>query len=206
MKRWGVSPALVDAILVTHLHGDHFGGIPFFLLEAQLVSKRTRTLAIAGPAGLQERIRQAQEVLFPGSSGVERSFPIDFLELREECPTEIGGLRVTPYRVAHMSGGPAYALRAECGGAVIAYSGDTGWTDALIEAARGADLFVCEAYFAEKKAKHHLDLETLMSRQPDLACRRLVLTHMSEEVIARLGSVEAECAEDGMEIVLRTAG
>jgi ribonuclease BN (tRNA processing enzyme) len=205
MKRWGIAPTLVDSILVTHLHGDHFGGIPFLLLEAQLVSKRTRPLSVAGPPGLRERIRRAQEVLFPGSSELEWRFPVHFVELGEDGPTEIGGLRVMPYRVVHPSGAPAYALRVECGGAVIAASGDTEWTDSLIEVARGADLFVCEAYFAERKAKFHLDLETLTRHREDLDCRRLVLTHMSEEMIGRLGSIEAECAEDGMEIVLRPA-
>ena len=55
MKRWGVSPSAVDAILLTHLHGDHFGGIPFFILEAQLISKRTKPLVIAGPGAPDSR-------------------------------------------------------------------------------------------------------------------------------------------------------
>ena len=67
MKRFGVDPAGINLILVTHLHGDHFGGIPFFVLDAQF-SRRSRPLVIAGPPGIEARTRQAMEVLFPGSA------------------------------------------------------------------------------------------------------------------------------------------
>src|SRR5512135_792801 len=70
LKHWRVSPNSIEAILLTHLHGDHFGGLPFFILDAQLVSRRTRPLSLAGPAGTEQRIQAAQEVLFPGSSQV----------------------------------------------------------------------------------------------------------------------------------------
>lgn len=202
MKRWGVNPSGIDIILLTHLHGDHFGGIPFLILEAQLISKRTKPLMIAGPPGLERRVHDAMETLFPGSSGVQQRFAIEFIELKEGEAATIKSLSVTPYRVLHESGAPSFALRIGVDGKVISYSGDTEWTDALIRAAKGADLFICEAYYLEKKIKFHLDYRTLMSHRTALGCRRLVLTHMSEELLNRLGSVEAECAEDGMRIVL----
>src|SRR5207245_196162 len=80
---------------------------------------------------------------------------------------------VTPFIVKHASGAPAYALRVEYGGKVITYLGDTEWTESLIEAARGADLFVCEAYFFEKKIKYHLDYQTLRENRERLDCRRI---------------------------------
>ena len=67
MRRWGVELVLIDVILATHLHGDHFGGVPFFIVEAQLISKRTKALVIASPPGLATRIRDAIEVMVPGS-------------------------------------------------------------------------------------------------------------------------------------------
>jgi len=72
-------------------------------------------------------------------------------------PTRVSALVVTPYQVAHASGAPPFALRVECQGKVIAYSGDTEWTEALIRVAQGADLFICEAYYYNKKVKYHLD-------------------------------------------------
>ena len=202
MKRWGVNPVSIDAILITHLHGDHFGGLPFFILEAQLVSKRVRPLTMAGPSGLERRIHEAMEVFFPGSSGVRQKFPIEYIELADKTPTSIGPLVVTPYPVVHGSGAPAYALRVACAGKTIAYSGDTEWTDTLVEAAQDADLFICEAYFFDKKAKNHLDYATLMAHHRELACRRLIVTHMSDEMLSRLPHLEVEAAEDGTRILL----
>jgi len=202
MKHWGVDPSLIDIILVTHLHGDHFGGLPFFLLDAQLVSGRTRPLVVVGPPDLESRIRDAMEVMFPGSSRVQRKFSLEFVEIAEGNVTRIGPLAVTPYGVIHASGAPSYALRIEVGGRIIGYSGDTEWTDALIRAAEGADLFVCEAYFFEKRVRYHLDYRSLMAHRGKLCCRRLVLTHMSSDMLGRIESLEVECAEDGKSIEL----
>lgn len=202
MRRFGVDPGLIDVILLTHLHGDHFGGLPLFVLDAQLVSRRTRPLMVAGPPGLEGRIRDAMEVLFPGSSRTPLKFPLQFLELAPSTVARMGSAAVTPYTVVHASGAPAYALRVECGGKIITYSGDTEWTDALIPAAGGADLFICEAYYFDKKVRYHLDYQTLRERRADIGCRRMILTHMSEDMLRRLPDVDAEWAEDGMIIAL----
>ena len=201
MKRFGIDPAGIDLILVTHLHGDHFGGIPFVVLDAQF-SRRARPLTVAGPPGIESRIRQALEVLFPGSSHTQQRFVVQFVELVDGVTSTIGPVAVTPYSVVHASGAPAHALRVECDGRVIAYSGDTEWTDALLRAATGADLFICEAYFLEKKVRYHLDYQTLMDHRQELGCRRLVLTHMSADMLDRLEAVQEEWAEDGKVIDL----
>ncbi len=202
MRRFGVEPSLVDIILLTHLHGDHFGGLPFFILDAQLISRRTEPLVVAGPPGLEARIHEAMEVLFPGSSQTQQRFSLEFVALPDQTAITIGSLVVTPYSVVHPSGAPAYALRVACGGKVIAYSGDTEWTDGLIQAVDGADLFICEAYYFEKKIKYHLDYQTLMEHRTELGCRRLILTHMNDEMLQRLKDVDIEWAEDGKCIVL----
>jgi len=85
---------------------------------------------------------------------------------------------------------------------VITYSGDTEWTESLVEAARGADLFVCEAYFFEKKVEYHLDYQTLRENRQRLDCRRVVLTHMSADMLSRLSEADMQCADDGQVIVL----
>jgi ribonuclease BN (tRNA processing enzyme) len=202
MKRLGIHPLEVDSILITHLHGDHFGGIPFFLLEAQHVSKRERPLIIAGPPGLHDRLRSAMEVFFPGSSYVPWRFPVEIIELPSREPRQIGELTVTGFPVVHGSGASPYALRVECTGRIVAYSGDTEWTDHLIDASRGADLFICEAYTFDKAIKAHLSYQTLLARKNDLACKRIILTHMSDDMLQRLDLVELEHATDGMRITL----
>jgi ribonuclease BN (tRNA processing enzyme) len=202
MKRYEVDSSRIDTILLTHLHGDHFGGLPFLFLHEQLISKRSKPLLIAGPPGLEERILAAMEVFFPGSSHMQRRFSIDFIELADRIPTLIGDFQVTPFEVTHASGAPSYAVRIECGEKIITYSGDTEWNDTLIDAAAGADLFVCEAYFFSKRTKYHLDYSTLVGHREKLQCRRLMLTHMSEDILARRGEIEAECADDGQTIII----
>jgi ribonuclease BN (tRNA processing enzyme) len=201
MQRLGVEPGGVDAVIVTHLHGDHFGGLPFLVLHGQF-NRRERPLLVAGPPGLQERVLAAMEVLFPGSAHAPRRFELRFVELTERVETPVGAASVTGHVVPHPSGAPAYALRVALGGIVIGYSGDGEWSDALVVVARGADLFICEAYFYEKIVKHHLSYATLRQHRARLDCRRLVLTHPSAEMLAHRSDVDEELADDGLVLTL----
>lgn len=201
MRRFGVDPTEIDAVVLSHLHGDHFAGVPFLVLDGQF-RRRTRPLVIAGPPGVEGRVAEAMEVLFPGSSRVARRFTTRFVELREREPTELEGFTVTPFVVIHPSGAPPLALRVACDGRVIAYSGDTEWTDVLLEAADGADLFVCEALFPDKPIKYHLTYGVLSAQRDRLRCGRMILTHMGEEMLARVADLDCEWAEDGKTVVL----
>ena len=133
MKRAGIRSDGIDIILISHLHGDHFGGIPFFILDAQLISRREIPLVIAGPPGLTQRVREAMEIFYPGSSGIERNFAIEYVEMTEGENRRMGDLAVLPLRVIHGSGAPSYALRVECAGKIIAYSGDTPYLHTVTE-------------------------------------------------------------------------
>jgi ribonuclease BN (tRNA processing enzyme) len=201
LKRAGVDPNQIDTVLVTHLHGDHFGGLPFLVLDGQF-SQRTRPLRIAGPPGLTERLERAMEVFFPGSAKAKRRFETQLLELAAGEAAVLGPLRVTPYEVVHACGAPPYALRVELGGRTVTYSGDTEWTEGLRAAAAGADLFIAEAYFFEKSVRFHLDYATLLRHRHELACERMIVTHMSDDVLARLPELAVEAAHDGLEVAL----
>ncbi len=200
LKRYGVDPNSIDTVLVSHLHGDHFGGLPFFLLDAHLVSRRTRPLTLAGPPGFRDRLHQAQEVFFPGSTGITPKFALTLVEMPERITQRVGPVQVTPCLVQHYSGAPPYALRIEVDGRVVTYSGDTEWVESLVPAATGADLFIVEAYFYDKKVKYHLDYATLRGRLAEIGAKRVVLTHMSAEMLARRAEVNLDCAEDGLAI------
>jgi ribonuclease BN (tRNA processing enzyme) len=203
MRREGVEPNQIDTILVSHLHGDHFGGIPFFILDAQLASRRTTPLSIAGPPGIRDRVRAAMEVLFPGSSALKQRFPLTFTELDPESRQQFGPISVRAFPVVHPSGAPSYAVRTELEGRVMVYSGDAEWSENLVEASADADLFICEAYFFDKAMKFHLDYQSLLSQRERLSCRRILLTHMSEDMLARLERLEIEAAYDGLVVTLQ---
>jgi ribonuclease BN (tRNA processing enzyme) len=201
LKRAAIDPNNIDTILVTHLHGDHFGGVPFFILDGQF-SRRLSSLLVVGPPGLTERVTQAMEIFFPGSSRAQRKFATEFLELADGVPATVGRLRVTPFEVVHACGAPPYALRLELDGRTIVYSGDTEWTDRLVPAAAGADLFICEAYFHDKPVRFHLDYATLMRRRCQLSCKRLIVTHMGPDMLARVAELPVETAHDGLAVSL----
>jgi ribonuclease BN (tRNA processing enzyme) len=188
----------IETILITHFHADHFGGVPFFILDAQLISKRTQPLTIAGPQGMHERFERIMETSFPGSSKTKQRFDLSIVELQPHETTTLGELHITPFLAKHGDPvGSSFAYRIEAEGRTIAYTGDTEWTDELVETGRNADLLIAEAYFYDKKVKNHLDLATLMEYLPSIDPKRLVLTHMSEDMLSRLPDIPYEVAEDG---------
>ncbi|MGH6967896.1 MAG: MBL fold metallo-hydrolase [Stellaceae bacterium] len=202
LKRAAIDLNALDGVVLTHLHGDHFGGLPFLLLDAQLMSKRTRPIFIWGPEGTETRLATLRETLFPGSSVVALKFEIEFAAHRPGVRRQGAGFAVTPYPAAHSAGAPCFAVRVECDGTVIAYSGDTAWTESLIEAARGADLYVCECSSFERDLPGHLSWRTLAARLPSLGARRVVLTHMNPDMLARAAEVGIETAADGLTLTV----
>ena len=205
LKAAGLDPGEIGTVFVSHLHGDHFGGLPFLILDGQF-GHRTRPLHVAGPAGAGERVEAAMEVLFPGSTGVRRRFPVHFHELTDRQPLrfdlEPTELVVVPFAVVHASGAPALALRVTWQGHTIAYTGDTEWTEALVELARGADMLIAEGYTSQRKIRFHLDVATLEQHAGRLAARRVILTHLSADVLARAEELGWETASDGMTVDL----
>ena len=202
LKRLGIAREAIDLILITHFHGDHFGGLPFLLLDAQF-TRRSRPLVIAGPQGIETKLANLMEALFEHSSKTKQRFDLSVVALEPEQSRTFGEVKVTPYPVVHgESGGPFLAYRIEAEGRVITYSADTEWTDALIPAARGADLFIAEAYYYDKIVKNHLSLKTLEAHLPEINARRLVLTHMSDDMLGRLDELPYVAAHDGMAVEL----
>jgi ribonuclease BN (tRNA processing enzyme) len=201
LKRLNVDPASIGHVALSHLHGDHFAGLPWLILDGQF-AKRTMPLTITGPPGTQDRIQATFELLYPGATGAERPFETHFVNYAERTPLQFGPATITAYPVCHSDGTAPHGLRVEYAGKLIAYSGDTEWTDTLPELARNADLFVCECNFFAKTAPGHLDHGTLVEHRAQLGCRRIVITHMSQDMLDHLTDVEFEAATDGTVIEL----
>ena len=198
LKRCSIARSDIDLILVTHFHGDHFAGLPFFLLDAQF-SRRSRPLVIAGPEGIEARLTQVMEALFENSSRTMQKFEVSVVALSPGETRSFGAVKVTPFSVVHGdSGGPFLAYRIEAEQRVIAYSADTEWTEMLVPLAHGADLFIAEAYTYDRIVKNHLSLATLEAHLAEIAPKRLILTHMSDDMLGRLETLEHTAAHDGM--------
>jgi ribonuclease BN (tRNA processing enzyme) len=198
MRRFGVDPNTIRTVLISHLHGDHFGGLPFLLLDAQFVSRRTAPLTIAGPPTLSARLQALQETMFPGSTESDLGFPLDIIELEPQVTAQVNGVSVTPYPVRHPSGAPSFALRCQVEHQTLCYSGDTEWVPALIEAARGADVFIAECYTFDRPVPFHTSWASLRENLQEIGAKRVLLTHMSTNMLEQVTIDGAERAEDGM--------
>lgn len=200
LKALKLDPNRIDGVVLSHLHGDHFGGLPFLLLDGRF-SRREKPLTIAGPPGTRARLDALMEVFFPKSTGTPWKFPWTVEEIPVGVPADVLGHSLVTAEVIHSSGAPSTALRLSDGEKTFAYSGDTEWTEALLPIARDADLFICECYGYAGKLSGHMTWEILQPRLPDLRARRFMVTHMSATMLAKLDEVRAAgvlVAEDGL--------
>lgn len=208
LARAGIDPDSIDAILLTHLHGDHMGGIPFLIVEAlgsirdHAGHVRGRPLIIAGPAATESRVRLAAEA-FGYLEYHERALAaglVAFVTLEPGRRTAVGPCEVITYPVPHTP--EATALRVEYGSTVVAYTGDTAWSDVLVEVAADADLLIALAWTYETAIPTMLSYRTLEDHRDRLTCKRLVLTHIGPEMQRHAQALGDLVAEDGLVIRL----
>jgi ribonuclease BN (tRNA processing enzyme) len=203
MNKLAIDRNDVEVIFISHFHADHIAGVPFFILEANYVTKRKTPLTIVGPPGLITRFPEVMEGGFPGTGTMELNFPLHLVELEIGKRRDIGAVGVTAFHVVHDDrAGPCLGFRFEIEDKVIAFSGDTEWTDTLIEIGREADLFICEAYTRDKPIQTHMALSLLEKHLDQIRPKRLVLTHMSNDMLTRRAEVPYETAADGMIVKL----
>ena len=206
LKALGFAPDDLDAVFVTHLHGDHFGGLQQLLIDAQYCHARRRPLTIGGPLGTGKRVEAWYKLAY-GSAAGRRSFATRYLEW---APGDVGlavGRQIRTFRANHMATREgALCLRIKSGKAVLAFTGDTGWFDEMPVLAKGADLFVCECTDDRTAIDTHLSWEMLAPRFSQLEAKRILLTHFSDAMrrkIKQLAAPRVSFADDGMVVRLR---
>ena len=174
----------VDAIVITHFHLDHWGDlVPWTFGAMYGPGRETPTPELWLPPGGLEEL-----ALFGDKFGVPGMFSEAFTvqEYAEGEPFETCGLQITPVRVPHYQL-QTYAMRVSDGKATLAYSGDSAPSPQLVELARGADLFLCEATLRESKEggnglRGHLSAEEAVAAFTESGARRLVIIHRPDEL------------------------
>ncbi len=170
-----VDPLSIDAVLISHLHPDHYSDISgLYVLWKYHPDGSRPPIPIWGPKGIGKQAARAYGLREdPGMSA-----QFDFREYDDQ-PIRLGPFTISVTPVAHPI--TAYGLRVESTGRVLAYSGDTGPCQALVELACGADLLLAEASFVEGRDSArgvHLTGRRAGEAAAQAGVGRLVLTHI----------------------------
>ena len=198
LKRGGFSPSAIDAVFISHLHGDHFAGLAFLLLEYCFSDLRTRPLLIAGPPGIEKKSLSLYKVAYGDLADRPLRFKLEFLEMSPDKSIQVASSLVTPFLVPHQDNEISFGFSVLINGRKILYSGDTGWTEALATHSQAADLFICECSFFETRFPYHLDYPQLVENRKRFGAKRIILTHLGREVLARRDEIDMELASDGL--------
>lgn len=200
LKQYGIGTEDIDAIVISHFHGDHYGGVPFVLLDAA-IHGRTKKFQIISPIGGQRRIAALLDLLYPGTEVLEK-LDVEFLEYSANEVLDLGGWNIKAFDIIHSDRALPHGLRIELADREIAYSGDTSWTDSLFPLSADADLFICECNFFDMQVKGHMNYKELERLLPEFSCKRMLLTHFDQQMLDRLDEIKVECLTDGMELVV----
>lgn len=198
----GISRDEVDVILISHFHGDHFGGIPAFLYAALYTDHRKHALEIVGPPDIEARVHALADAMGHHLGGREWSFPVHYREVHAGERLAAGPAQIEAFATQHQPEANPQGYRVQLGREQIAYSGDTGWFEGLPGHIAGSDLFICECTLCNRELDFHLSLEELREHRDDLDTNRLILTHLGEEMSRERGKIELETADDGMAVKL----
>ncbi len=197
IKKAEIDPGIIDVIVISHLHGDHFGGIPFLIRETQISRRRERPLIIIGPPGIESKVNDGLDCLFPGPTNLTTTFEINYLTYSESQRVQFGVIDISALKAIHTPGTNPHSLRIAVGERVIAYSGDTEWQDDLIAISDNADVFICEGYTYTEPKRYHMWIRKLIENKQKLTARKIVVTHLGQDALDNISNIPFPVANDG---------
>ncbi len=200
LKALGIAAERIDFIAISHLHGDHFGGLPFLFLEYTYEKLRTKPLLIIGPPGLEERVRTLHSAMYREFAARGIAFPLQFHEVTPGKAEVFHDITLLPFRVPHQEKDVSLGYRVAGADKAVLYSGDCGWNEDLVTHSQGTDLFICECCYFATLTNFHVSYPQIAQahQQGRLGCKRLILSHVGREVLERMDEITIECAHDGL--------
>ena len=202
LNKYHVPIEPIDGILLSHLHADHFSGLPFLFLHYMYIEPRTKPLRIFGPERLEETILQLNRIMYPSEASNHLPFDLNFTEIQLNRDYSMDVLQIEPFRAIHQENPPSFGYVLKLDGRTIVYTGDTGWSDELPIRAKDADLFICECSFYESEAPSHLSYPMIKERLVNCGAKKMVLTHLGQEVLQRSQDLDMKLAYDGSIVMI----
>jgi ribonuclease BN (tRNA processing enzyme) len=212
LRRAAIEPRELSAIALTHLHGDHAGGLPFLFIDALFNDRRSEPLTLLGPS----RTREVLDALVDATYGDIKSdlsrLALEMAELLPGEQNELSGYTVRGFAADHMKPPhrPLCLRVTDKAGVSVAFSGDTRLCPGLFEAADGANLLVAECTRLAPPAGHHCTWEEWKAALPGVRAKAVLFTHLGADVRERLPGLEREVdgripvsfADDGLTLEL----
>lgn len=171
-----VGPAL-DAVWISHFHGDHYFGLPLLMLRFQ-EEGRTRPLTVVGQSGMEEKLWGAFELAYPAFRQRLR-YPVRFMTASAGEDLELLDARWSFAAGDHNILAPCLAVRLDCRGKSIFYSGDGRPTPSTANLAQGVDLLIHEAYGIAPDTPGHGGVQGCLELARDVQARTLALVHVN---------------------------
>lgn len=172
-------PDTLDAVWISHFHGDHFFGMPTLLLRFWEM-KRQKALTIIGQTGIKQLIQTTMDLAYPGFTK-KLTYPLMF----EEVEPDRGAVRLLEmtWRVAQNGHGQRdLAVRIDAGERALFYSGDGAPTPETLQLARNCDLIVHEAFDMENNTPGHGTIQKCIEFAREAAGSALALVHIQRDV------------------------
>jgi ribonuclease BN (tRNA processing enzyme) len=196
MKKAHLHASAVDGVLITHLHGDHVAGWPFLLLDYQFASARKRRLVVTGPRGVARRLTTLATACYRELTPDRLRFSVAYREVSAGDELMLSGARVSAFGMTHSRTEFCLGYRICVGGKTIAVTGDTGWCESLVALSDGADLLLIECTAYSTDSPDHLNYLEIAAHRNELKARRIVLTHVGEELLRHARNVRLPIARD----------
>jgi ribonuclease BN (tRNA processing enzyme) len=199
LQELGIDPRDIDAIAISHFHGDHASGAPFLLLDFLFEHARERPLDIIGPPGIEEYMQQLSARLHFNVE-VKRGYELTYREFDCGSKLETSGFSLLPVPALHHPDTRPHMLRIQSATRSVFFTGDTGWHDALPYHVGDVDLLISECTLLENGFEYHLSHERLLKEQSRFDCGRIVLTHLGRAVLENIDDVKFDTADDGLRL------
>lgn len=186
-----------DTLFFTHIHPDHTLDLLHFLFASRYTPgfSRARPVRIVGPAGFARYLDRLRDGITPWTDGGEAGYEVH--EIADGETRREGPLTVHAARLAHSVTDLGYRLTTARGSTAV-FTGDTGWCDALVALARGADLLVAECSGdAANPAPGHLTAPEAGRLAREAGVKQLVLSHLYPLPDDRIRVREAAAAYPG---------